>query len=57
MVHDELCELKRMAGTTCHCAQRAYDKDPIEGVRNPFSLSEEEASLQSFLEGFGYAGS
>ncbi len=36
MKHDDTCELVRTAeniqGPTCHCAQRAYERDPLPGV-------------------------
>lgn len=41
MVHDKECELLRAGNRHCHCAQRAYEKDPIPGVKNPYVVQDD----------------
>lgn len=41
MVHDEKCEMKGYR-TTCHCAQRAYAKDPFPDTPNPYQRLEDD---------------
>lgn len=47
MVHDKYCELNRK-GKTCHCASRAYDRDPILGLPNPYQINSDD--MDEFIE-------